>query len=180
MKRIFNYIPLLLILGSCGINSTSNETENLKIIYQSSQIENKPSVSVEKSKGTLQITINFNKLGKDHKQFTKFKFKDGGYYQVKEITNLENKIIDTLYLLSFSTKDTSYVYEYNFNKYPPIIPKGLDDWNFRISSCGVGNYKLLKVNTADANFREEYDFDENFNIDSINIYHGSDTLMFAK
>lgn len=182
MKNNFRFIITLLVIISsiygCKNQDKKSSNNNIRLesVYLSKNISRPASIEIDKKNDLIKIITSFSKQNQKHVRVNKFILKNGSYYEEKRINNLENEIVNTQYILAFGKVDTSFIYEYNSEKYP--LPKGLEDWKYNISKLDKNEYLLKKQNTIDSTFLCEYFFDDDYNFKKINIYEGSDTLKF--
>lgn len=151
---------------------------NLKGVFHSLSIDGKLNANINDSNEIIIITINFQKKGREQKMVKTFVANRNAYYEQKLIGNLDNQIVDTVLVLAFIQKDTSTKYIYDYDKHPPEIPEGLDNWSYTITRENEAEYKLKKNHLRDSTFVEEYIYDKSYRIKKINLFYGSDTLQF--
>jgi len=183
-QKIILFAIIILIMAGCihSGNSSSN-TKNrysLKDCFYSKSIDGELTAYISDSCNTISVSLNFMKNKRKQKIIRTFIQKSGLYYEQKLIGDTDNNIVDTVYILAFALKDTSLKYLYNYDKYPSVMPEGLDDWEYSISSIGNKKYRLKKTHIKDSSFIEEYVYDSNFILYQVNLFQGSDTLMFDR
>lgn len=182
MKQLMIFLKLstiAIILIQCGQSNVKKEQHySFKKVFHSKTIEGNPLADIEDSLNVIRITIGFQKNGHQQKMIKTFVKQDKGYYEQKLIGDLDNKIVDTVLILAFIPKDTSVKYIYDYNKYPPVVPEGLDDWNYIVKKQQGDEFKLTKKHFKDTMFVEEYIFDSAFKLKGINLFYGTDTLKF--
>lgn len=173
----------LIFLLTCCKNEVSNSGDKsyqLKPIHNSKTIEGVPKIEIYDSASYIKIVIDYTKNGKPQKSIKTFVRIKGSYYEQKLISNYENRIVDTVNVLSFAKKDTTVTYVYGDADHPAYLPEGFDDWRYTISMMNKDSFKLIKNHLRDSSFVEEFYFDDSFAIKKVNLYYSTDTLMFQE
>lgn len=109
---------------------------------------------------------------------TILKKRDRDYYEYILIKDFDRKTIDTVSVLFLSHRDTSFVYTFDADKYPPVAPIGSLDYKYIIKKLKTNQYQTEKINMADSTFSETIIYDENFNALEFSIKEANRYYMF--
>ncbi len=182
MARLISlcFLIVFIALSSCNMNESKKTVSyNLKCSYYSKLYEKPINLKVVDSANSINMFFEYKRNGKGVERQRTFKFIKDGYYEIKLNKHFDDDIVDSIYTLALTKKDTVFNYEFDTEKYPPSLPKGFDDWKYSIKSIGKDIFSLTKNHLRDSTFKEEFLYDKNYKIVGVNIYQASDTLMFT-
>jgi hypothetical protein len=174
MKKYFK-LSIFILFIAC----TNNKSQKLKCIYKSKYIDANP-LLIEKSGVFTKLYFNFIK-DKGETKLTRT-FKAINVNQTSELIqagDYQNLILDSVELPIFFLVDTSFVFVFDEKKYPEmLVPEHFNDWRYKIVKFN-DEFKVTKSKVIDSTFKEEYFYNSKFEINRVNIFQGTDTLMFG-
>jgi hypothetical protein len=176
--RLNFFLIVFIIFNGCFTSKSKETLYYLHKQHSSYLVQGKPIAKIECNDTLIRLTIEYYKKNKPITKVKVFQKFDNQLYEQKLITNFENKVIDTVFVLASSKNDTSVIYKYNCRRYISSMPHGFDDWIYQIQNAA--GHKLTKKHLTDSTFKEEFYFDNNYRLQKLNLYYGSDTLMFEK
>lgn len=177
------YVFVLVTFISCTDEKEkggNNFNYDLNTICYSGEIENPVNISVFDSANLLRIKILYTKKHKEIKSIRTFKLVNNSYYELILNTHFTDNVVDSIYTLAFTKKDTIYNYIFDDEKYVNAWPKGFDDWKYSIQKNVNQTYSLTRTHLRNSAFKEEFIYDEGFKFERINLFYGTDTMMFSK
>jgi hypothetical protein len=175
MKKNYRIVVLIIwLIISCGEKKVPN-CEIIPAKHTSKEIDSNAKIIVNYDENRINLDLQYIKENTLIRRIKTYKRINNQLYEQRPIQVYpEFKTIDSISVLSFSSKDTSFDY-IDRAKYPhSTMPRGWDDWHYTITSN-----KLTKINISDSNFVEEYYFDNLFRIKRVNLFYGTDTLIFS-
>ncbi len=179
LLRISKFILLVTGMSCETIRDRALEYYSLSSSHKSRTIEGTPRVDIIDSSGKITMKFVFWKNTREQKRIKVFVRKGDRYFEQKLIGDLDNKIVDTAFVLAFARQDTSFEYRYDYKKYPPSWPEGWDGWKYQTEKIKDNRLRLTKRHLKDSTFVETYEFDPTFHMEKIGLYYGSDTLIFS-
>ena len=181
LRIIVTPLVICFVFFSCKQNiSSESSSYSLECVYYTKFIQKPIEFNVSYSKDFINTELRYKKNGKSILRKKYYKFINYAYYELKVNKHFEDEISDTIYVISFYPRDTSFNYEFNYEKYFSNLPRGYDDWTYRIRKINRNLFSLTKKHLKDTTFKEEYYFDNDFIITGVDIYEAADTLMFKR
>ncbi|MCB9251854.1 MAG: hypothetical protein H6605_05265 [Flavobacteriales bacterium] len=177
MKNLFIIFSIVTTYISCK-DYKRHDSNKLECIYSSRKFKNPVFAIIKDSFNYTKFEYSTIIQGRKFKRIHTYKRLNEAQYELLINNHFSDSQIDSIYVLSFLKKDTTFDFEFDYSKYESTLPKGWNDWEFVIKKIGHRNFKLTKNHKLDSNFKEEFYFDENFFISSINLFYDTDTLKF--
>lgn len=115
------------------------------------------------------LTYTCEKFIKDQKESEKcvlYKNLVNSIFEVKIISDFDNKPLDTVMILCYSDikRDTSYHYFFDVQKFPPTKPFGSDDYYYSLVVINDNLTAYYKENYSDSTYSELHFFNKEFAI----------------
>lgn len=173
MKNII-ILTLIIFAGCTKQNDNSSYILNKN---NSSKIFDSASAFLENKNNELLIQIEFSKNKTLFKKTRKFIKKNNVYYEIIVINHFEIQKHDTLPVLSFALRDTTFNFKLDYEQVKPMTLIGIYNWSYNIKKMQNNQYSLTKINLVDSTLKEEFLFDKNYNIKKISFFNSNDTLV---
>jgi hypothetical protein len=122
---------------------------------------------ISKLERGIDVTIEKSTIGGTKgERYLQFKTVDDKVYEIKIISDFNNKPIDTKYILTYCTgiRDTSFLYFYDVQKYPPTQPLGNDDYVYSLKKIDDNLYATYKESFLDSTFSEIEFYNTDFSL----------------
>jgi hypothetical protein len=181
LKNIYKISVSILLI--CGCSNSKDNDQSFSLQYTNDLVVSNPkdytlvrSISEEND---LQYICEkyFNKNQEINEECSFFKYCKNAIYEVKIISDFDNKPLDTVLVLNYFTQvDTSFHYFYDVQRYPPTKPFGTDNYFYSISKIRDNLYAFYKENSIDSTFSELRFYNNEFTL--IKLIKLSDNVFY--
>ena len=114
----------------------------------------------------ILVCEKFIKGQKESETCVRYKKVADSIFETKIISDFDKTPLDTINVLSYcnKVKDTSFLYFYDVQKYPPTQPLGSDDYFHILRKINDNLFASYKENNVDSTFSELQFYDKNFKV----------------
>lgn len=168
--RLTYFVLLILILTNCKKSEKDYKQIFSLQFTNDTAIKDMTNFKLNRSYSEVNDTIwvceDFIK-GQHKSEICKlYKREINSIYETKVIYDFDKQPLDTIRILSYSNKvkDTSFIYFYDIQKYPPTKPLGSDDFIYSLRQINTNLFALYQENYSNSSFGELQFYDKDFNI----------------